>query len=174
MSKYGVFPGPYFPVFGLNTEIYSVNLRFQSEYRKIRTRNNSVIGHFSRIVKVDFQKGYHDKPLIYQCLGIDRIAATVNFKYSIEVKTLINIFLVLYQSVFTRNVLKYVLSCPNWLTCLTCLRAFMFLCGLRARIFFTCLICLRFFTCLKCLHVFMPSLFQFLTCLMCLHFFSKM
>ena len=38
---------PYFPVFGLNTEIYEVNLRIQSEYRKIRTRNNSVFGHFS-------------------------------------------------------------------------------------------------------------------------------
>ena len=25
MSKYGVFSGPYFPVFGLNTEIYGVN-----------------------------------------------------------------------------------------------------------------------------------------------------
>ena len=24
VSKYGVFSGPYFPVFGLNTEIYSV------------------------------------------------------------------------------------------------------------------------------------------------------
>ena len=29
-----VSSGPYFPVFGLNTEIYSVNLRFQSKYRK--------------------------------------------------------------------------------------------------------------------------------------------
>ena len=48
MSKYGVFSGPYFPVLGLNTEIYSVNLRIQSEYRKIRTRKNSVFGHFSR------------------------------------------------------------------------------------------------------------------------------
>ena len=27
MSKYGVFSGLYFPIFGLNTEIYSVNLR---------------------------------------------------------------------------------------------------------------------------------------------------
>ena len=45
--KYGVISGPYFPVFGLNTEIYSINLRIQSEYRKIRTRNNSVFGHFS-------------------------------------------------------------------------------------------------------------------------------
>ena len=26
MSKYGVFPGPYFPVFGLNTEIFSPNI----------------------------------------------------------------------------------------------------------------------------------------------------
>ena len=48
MSKLRVISGPYFPVFGLNTEIYSINLRIQSEYRKIRTRNNSVFGHFSR------------------------------------------------------------------------------------------------------------------------------
>ena len=32
----------------LYLEIYSVNFRIQSEYRKIRTRNNSVFGHFSR------------------------------------------------------------------------------------------------------------------------------
>ena len=42
VSKYGVISGPYFPVFGLNTEIYFVNLNIQSEYRKMRTRNNSV------------------------------------------------------------------------------------------------------------------------------------
>ena len=48
MSKYGVISGPYFPVFGLNAEIYLVNLRIQSEYREIWTRNNSVFGHFSR------------------------------------------------------------------------------------------------------------------------------
>ena len=29
VSEYGVFSGPYFPVFGLNTEIYSVNLLIQ-------------------------------------------------------------------------------------------------------------------------------------------------
>ena len=48
VSKYGVFSGPYFPVFGLNTEIYSVNFRIQSKYRKIRTKKNSIFGHFSR------------------------------------------------------------------------------------------------------------------------------
>ena len=47
VSKYGVFSGPYFPVFGLNTEIHGVNLRIQPENRKIRTRKNSVFGLFS-------------------------------------------------------------------------------------------------------------------------------
>ena len=32
------FSGPYFPTFGLNTEIYSVNFRIQSECEKIWTR----------------------------------------------------------------------------------------------------------------------------------------
>ena len=41
------FSGQYFPVFRLNTEIYGVNLRIQSKYRKIRTRKSSVLGHFS-------------------------------------------------------------------------------------------------------------------------------
>ena len=40
------FFGPYFPKFGLNTEIYSINLRNQSKCGKIRTRN-SEYGHFS-------------------------------------------------------------------------------------------------------------------------------
>ena len=32
MSSYGVISGPYFPAFGLNTEIYFVSLRIKSEY----------------------------------------------------------------------------------------------------------------------------------------------
>ena len=48
VSKYGVISGPYFPVFRLNMEIYSVNLCIQPEYRKMRTRNNSEFGHISR------------------------------------------------------------------------------------------------------------------------------
>ena len=62
-SKYGVFSGPYFSAFGLNTEIYfvnfrilsecGVNLRIQSEWVKIRTRKNSVFGNFSRSVIVN-------------------------------------------------------------------------------------------------------------------------
>ena len=41
MYKYEVFSSPYFSISGLNTEIYRVNLRIQSEYRKIRTTKNS-------------------------------------------------------------------------------------------------------------------------------------
>ena len=49
MSKNGIFSGPHFPIFGLNTEIYGVNLRIQSEYKKIiRTGKNSVFEYFSR------------------------------------------------------------------------------------------------------------------------------
>ena len=51
-NRYKVFSGPYFPVFGLNTKIYSVNPRIQSEHRKIRTRKYSVFGHFSRSRKL--------------------------------------------------------------------------------------------------------------------------
>ena len=47
MPKYGVISGPYFPVFVLNMEIYELNPRIQSEYRKRRTKHNSVFGHFS-------------------------------------------------------------------------------------------------------------------------------
>ena len=52
VSKYRVFSGPYFPVFVLNTEIYGVNLRIQCKYKKIRTRKNSVFGHFSHSDKL--------------------------------------------------------------------------------------------------------------------------
>ena len=47
VSKYGVLSAPHFPTFGLNTDRYFVFLCIQSECGKIRTRKNSVIGHFS-------------------------------------------------------------------------------------------------------------------------------
>ena len=46
VSKHGVFSGPYFPVCGLNIEIYSVKLRIQSVYRKIRTRKTPYLDTF--------------------------------------------------------------------------------------------------------------------------------
>ena len=46
------FSGPYFPIFGLNMEIYSKNLRIQSDYRKIRTRKSFVFGRFLRSVSL--------------------------------------------------------------------------------------------------------------------------
>ena len=49
LSKYGVFPGPYFPVLGLNTEIYGVNLRIQSKYRKTRIRKTPHLDIFHAV-----------------------------------------------------------------------------------------------------------------------------
>ena len=53
VSKYGVFSGPYFPAFELNTERVSSSIH--TKCRKIRTRKNSVFGQFSRS-GVDFFK----------------------------------------------------------------------------------------------------------------------
>ena len=76
MSKYAVISAPCFPVFRLNTKIYGVNIRIQSEYRRIRTRNNSVFGLFSRsdIVRVTF------KPIRFkEFYLIGRILVGLNF-----------------------------------------------------------------------------------------------
>ena len=48
VAKYRVFSGPYFPEFGLNTDRHGVSPRIQSKCWKIRTRKNTVFGHFSR------------------------------------------------------------------------------------------------------------------------------
>ena len=50
VSKYGVISGLYLLVFRLSTEIYLVNLCIQSEYRKIQTKNNSVVQCFFSLV----------------------------------------------------------------------------------------------------------------------------
>ena len=76
VSKYRVFSGPYFPVFRLKTEIYSVNLRIQSECRKIRIRKDSVFGHISR----------GDLVLTLSCRKIfSRIITSVSLKLSFDV-----------------------------------------------------------------------------------------
>ena len=49
VSKYGVFFGPYFPVFGLITEIYGVNLRKESEYRKYGPEKTSYLDDFHAV-----------------------------------------------------------------------------------------------------------------------------
>ena len=48
VSKYGTFSGPYFPVFRLNSEIYSINLRIHSEYAKKRTRKLRILTLFTQ------------------------------------------------------------------------------------------------------------------------------
>ena len=65
MSKYGVFSGPYFPVFKLNTKIHPVNLRIQSKYGKIQTRKNSAFGHISySAIQKRFSATKYNKTLV--------------------------------------------------------------------------------------------------------------
>ena len=61
-----------------NTELflvryYFVNLRIQSEYKKIRTRNNSVFGHFSQVgafVKIGNSFQLHKKCHLIRLTGL--------------------------------------------------------------------------------------------------------
>ena len=48
VGKYGVFSGPYFPAFKVNTVRYGVSLLIQSECGKIWSRKNFVFWHFWR------------------------------------------------------------------------------------------------------------------------------
>ena len=49
MFKYGAFSGPYFPVFGLNTEIYGVNLRIQSDTGKYGPEKTLYLDNFHEV-----------------------------------------------------------------------------------------------------------------------------
>ena len=42
VTRYIIFSDPYFPIFGLNTEIHTVNLGILSEFKKMRTIKNSL------------------------------------------------------------------------------------------------------------------------------------
>ena len=62
VSKYGVFPLSHFPVFGLNTKIYFVNLSIQSKCRKIRTRKKSAFRHVSSSDHARIGLAYQKQP----------------------------------------------------------------------------------------------------------------
>ena len=79
MSKYAVLFGPYFPVFGLNTDIYAAIHHFHSGYRKVRTRKNSVFGRFSWSVNHTF----HTFFLFYYNIVKIRSASRIIFDYNI-------------------------------------------------------------------------------------------
>ena len=106
VSKYGVFSGPYFSTFSLNTERYSVSLRIQSECGKIRTRKHSVFGHFSRSVM------FYVSDLNYeiQILGLPKSKCYTHahvislVRYTGSVK---NVFSMLYHPDFDLTLLWY-------------------------------------------------------------------
>ena len=130
MSKYGIFSGPYFPEFGMNTEIYEVNLCIQSEYGKIQTRKNSLIGHYSRSgylnlcnKSLDFsgslnyksQKGtayiVHLSLRKYRRTFIGPLSGLGQFlRIKNPLKITKNIFYFMLKAIF---VLKYLYFCPD-------------------------------------------------------------
>ena len=80
VSKYGVFSDPYFPAFGLSTERYSLFLRIQSEYGKIRTTKNSVFGHFSHSAVFTLVESPLGKHLLQKCHNSSTANKQTNFK----------------------------------------------------------------------------------------------
>ena len=67
MSKYGVFSGPYFPAFRLNTERYGVPLRIQSVFYTVPVHCVAsdlilTLGHYKELVKLFDLKMVTSKP----------------------------------------------------------------------------------------------------------------
>ena len=60
----GVISGPCFPAFGLNMETYSVNLRIQSEYRKIRIKNDTFHALVTKLKQAAYYTDYKSKYII--------------------------------------------------------------------------------------------------------------
>ena len=65
--------GPYFPAFGLDTEIYRVNFCFQSKYGKIRTRKTPNAEAFYAVKSIwqyETLQYFHKKNNIYELFAI--------------------------------------------------------------------------------------------------------
>ena len=75
------FSVSYFPVFEL---IYSVNLRVQSDYRKIRTRKNSVFGYFHALFRNYFRKTLEQRCLTGFWIHICYPISNATFKVTID------------------------------------------------------------------------------------------
>ena len=69
-SNLKIFSSPYFPVFGLNTEVYLVNLSIQSEYEKRKTRKTSNSSTFNALLVMAQNKlsiGHSFTLLVHHC-----------------------------------------------------------------------------------------------------------
>ena len=72
VSKYGVFSGPYFPAFGLNTEGYSVSFHIQSECGKYGPEKTPYLDNFQAVLLCRF--------LILFNLLLNRILTVLGFQ----------------------------------------------------------------------------------------------
>ena len=103
VSKYRVISGPYFSLFGLNMEGYGVSLRIQPEYRKIRTRNNSVFEHFSHFSR--FIKQYSESRFETWAIAVQITASFLTESISLK--------LIIFSGQVFKNVNnQYHCKCP--------------------------------------------------------------
>ena len=97
VSKYGVFSGPYFPAFGMNTEKYGVSLCIQSKCRKIRTRKTPNTDIFQAVELVWPKEQHHLKSWVKLKALIQRnfwvLFKTYVFKSIFKIKSNSNHFL---------------------------------------------------------------------------------
>ena len=86
VSKYGIFSGPYFPVFGMNTKIYFVNLRIPSEYKKTRPEKTPYLDTFHAVSKLAFYLFLADfHQIIQNHQKKFSVFISANFQYSSEI-----------------------------------------------------------------------------------------
>ena len=65
VSKYGVFSGPYFPAFELNTERCGVSLRIQFECGEIRTKKTPYLDTFFALSSIVTMKHFHSNFILF-------------------------------------------------------------------------------------------------------------
>ena len=79
LSKYGVFSGPYFSVFGQNTGTYRVNLQIQCKYGKTRPEEAPYLETFHVVVtEPTFINNHDQKPETFQIFPINSLYLTVS------------------------------------------------------------------------------------------------
>ena len=123
VSTYGAISGPYFPVFGLNTEIYGVNLQIQSEYRKYGPEKTPYLDIFHAVflyqiyVQLLFKKIFLPQKIFFYFtrtvvihLAEFAIKAHPSYEGSPVLKPLLSTYLICMPKTFIQNHTKLDMS----------------------------------------------------------------
>ena len=78
MSKWGVFSGPYFPTFGMNTERYEVSLRIHSECEKYGPEETPYLDTFHAVSNYHYHHHYQMRRLSQTYMNDEPFVKIVN------------------------------------------------------------------------------------------------